>query len=99
MKFKDCLDDFFGSYISGDRAYNVLKNPETRISVPANVVFANGQLNGPLLWDEQHQVFKRPELQLVKEIRIEDPSKFLAENQDLAKSVRYILIEVPKNEN
>ena len=69
-----------GNIFGNEFAYNVLRGYNTTLTTTSVIVFANGELTS------------KDTIQVVKAVWDDNPSEYLNENQELAKSVKYILI-------
>jgi hypothetical protein len=100
MLFKDSTEDFIfnKSWSRGNDHFNFLKDTQTRITTSTTLIFADGETEGANIYDEDGEIVSGPKLGIVVEINVENPSEFLQNNQELANSVKYILVKVPTNE-
>jgi hypothetical protein len=94
MEFKDCLEDFISnfSYSFQGKVYNKLIGVTTRITSSATLLFADGELLGPIEMNDNGKIIRKPELIKIASTKTENPSAYLEEHQDLANSVKHILI-------
>jgi hypothetical protein len=95
MTYNECVDDFAGGVSYNGKHYNKLKDSETKVTIPSNILFANGVFFGPTEMDENGNITSLPGIKtedIIKSVIEVNPSIYIKENQELAKSVKHILI-------
>jgi hypothetical protein len=97
-KIKINIDEFSGSIIIEDKLYNKIRCFETSQNINSTLMFANGEFDGPELMDENGIISPRT-FEVMKTIVVDNPSEFLKNNQELAKSVKHIFISIPDKRN
>lgn len=75
-------DEFYqlGNIFGDSYAFNVLRGFTTSVNTPCIIIFANGTLES------------RESIDVVDAQLVDNPSLYLEENQDKAKSLNYILL-------